>query len=289
MLWLKNFLDKMMNVPSVKELKKLCRKKVEIVWYAKYVVRPFSIYITKILLYTPITANQVSLIGMIFGICGAFAIGYGTVQSGIIGVMLLQFGYLLDCIDGEIARYYKQSSVNGIFIDFLGHRIVIPLIFLGAAFMIYMNNQNIYMLIIGILGAEASSSPLNTVKRNVIMSLSIHSNLDHYDFQKLSRDSDTKKEITPTPSTIERFMKAILFYPGNMNVISISVLGYYQYREIFTPLLLGYFILQILAQIGMAVSWYINNSVENEFISLIKNISNAYLNREVNNSKRDKN
>ncbi|MCH7954719.1 MAG: CDP-alcohol phosphatidyltransferase family protein [Candidatus Marinimicrobia bacterium] len=285
MLWLKNFLDKMMNVPSVKELKKICRKKVEIVWYAKYVVRPFSIYITKILLYTPITANQVSLIGMIFGICGAFAIGYGTFQSGIVGVMLLQFGYLLDCIDGEIARYYKQSSVNGIFIDFLGHRIVIPLIFLGAAFMIYMNSQNIYMLIIGILGAEASSSPLNTVKRNVIMSLSIHSNLDHYNFQKLSRDSDTKEGLTPTPSTAERFLKAILFYPGNMNVISISVLGYYQFREIFTLFLLGYFILQILAQIGMAVSWYINNSVENEFIGLIKNISNAYLNRDVINSK----
>ena len=70
-----------------------------------------------------------------------------------------------------------------------------------------------------------------------------------------------------------------------MNVISISVLSYYQFREIFTYLLLGYFILQILAQIGMAVSWYINNSVENEFIGLIKNISNAYLNRDVINSK----
>lgn len=285
MLWLKNFLDKMMNVPPVKELKKICRKKVETVWYAKYVVRPFSIYITKILLYTSITANQVSFIGMIFGICGAFAIGYGTIQSGFVGVMLLQFSYLLDCIDGEIARYYKRSSVNGIFIDFLGHRIVIPLIFLGAAFMIYMNSQNLYMLIIGILGAEASSSPLNTVKRNVLVSLGNQSNLDHYNFQKLSRDSNTKEEITSTPSSVERFMKAVLFYPGNMNVISISVLGYYQFREIFTYLLLGYFILQILAQIGMAVSWYINNSVENEFIGLIKNISNAYLNRDVINSK----
>jgi len=285
MLWLKNFLDKMMNVPPVIELKKICRKKVETVWYAKYMVRPFSIYITKILLYTSITANQVSLIGMTLGICGAFAIGYGTIQSGFVGVMLLQFSYLLDCIDGEIARYYKQSSVNGIFIDFLGHRIVIPLIFLGAAFMIYMNSQNLYMLIIGILGAEASSSPLNTVKRNVLVSLANQSNLDHYNFQKLSRDSNTKEEITSTPSSVERFMKAILFYPGNLNVISISVLSYYQFREIVTPFLLGYFLLQIFAQIGMGISWYINNSVENEFIRLIKNISNAYLNKEVVNSK----
>ncbi|MCH8271985.1 MAG: CDP-alcohol phosphatidyltransferase family protein [Candidatus Marinimicrobia bacterium] len=274
-----------MKVPPVKELKKVCRKNIETGWYPVYVVRPFSIYITKILLYTPVTANQVSLIGMLFGICGAFAIGYGTVQSGFIGVGLLQFGYVLDCIDGEIARYYKQSSVNGIFIDFLGHRIVIPLIFLGAAFMIYMNTQNIYMLIIGFLGAEASSSPLNTVKRNVLMSLSIHSNLDHFHFLKLSRDSNTKEELTSTPSTAERFLKAILFYPGNMNVISISVLGYYQFREIFTPFLLGYFVLQIVAQIGMAVSWYRNKSVEKDFISLVKNISNAYIDKEDLNSK----
>ena len=159
------------------------------------------------------------------------------------------------------------------------------MIFLGAAFMIYMNTQNLYMLIIGILGAEASSSPLNTVKRNVLVSLGNQSNLDHYNFQKLSRDSDTKEEITSTPSSVERFMKAILFYPGNLNVISISVLSYYQFREIVTPFLLGYFILQIFAQIGMGISWYINNSVDNEFIGLIKNTSNVYLNREVINSK----
>lgn len=271
-----------MTVPSVKELKIICRKKVETVWYAKYVVRPFSIYITKILLYTPITANQVSFLSMIMGVCGAFAIGYGTFRSGVMGVILLQVSYILDCIDGEIARYHKQSSVNGIFIDFLGHRIVIPLIFFGAAFMIYMNTQNIYMLIVGILGAEASSSPLNTVKRNVIMSLSNQSNLDQYDYQQLSSKSATNENKNSSPSFAKRFMKAILFYPGNLNVISISVLIYHPFKEIVTPLLLGYFVLQILVQIGMGISWYLNNSVENEFVSLLKNISDAHINKDKN-------
>ena len=277
-----------MTVPPVKELKKICRKKLETVWYAKYVVRPFSIYITKILLYTPITANQVSFLGMIVGICGAFAIGYGTFRSGVVGVILLQISYVLDCIDGEIARYHKQSSVNGIFIDFLGHRIVIPLIFLGTAFMIYMNTQNIYMLIVGILGAEASSSPLNTAKRNVIMSLSNKGNLDHYDYKQLSRESTTKENRISSLSIAGRFMKAILFYPGNLNVISISVLSYHLFREIVTPLLLSYFIMQILVQIGMGISWYKNNSVENEFIKLLKNISDTYLNNDVISLKKDK-
>jgi len=276
-----------MSVPPVKELKKLCRKKIETEWYATYVVRHFSIYITKILLYTPITANQVSFLGVIVGVCGAFAIGYGTFQSGIVGVILLQIGFVFDCVDGEIARYHKQSSVNGIFIDFLGHRIVIPLIFLGAAFMIYMNTQNIYMLIVGILGAEASSSPLNTAKRNVLMSLSNNSNLDHYDYKQLSRESKTKEPKISSLSTAERFIKAIMFYPGSLNVISISVLSYHHFREIVTPLLLSYFILQILIQIGMGISWYKNNSVEKEFINLLKNISDAYLNNDAINSKKD--
>jgi len=269
-----------MTVPPVKELKKICRKKIETVWYAKYVVRPYSIYITKILLYTPITANQVSLFGMIIGICGAFSIGYGTFRSGVVGVILLQFSYLLDCIDGEIARYRKQSSVNGIFIDFLGHRILIPLMFLGATFMIYMNTQNIFMLIVGILGAEAATSPLNTVKRNVIISLSNQSNLDHYDYKQLSRETNKKESGAFLQSFSGRFMKAILFYPGNLNAISLSVLTYHPYKEIVTPLLLGYFILHIIVQIGMGISWYINNSVESEFINLLKNISDAYLNKD---------
>jgi len=84
-------------------------------------------------------------------------------------------------------------------------------------------------------------------------------------------------------------MKAILFYPGNLNVISISVLGYHQFKEIVTLILLGYFILQIAAQIGIAISWYTNNSVENDFVNLIKNISNAYLNSEGIKSKGEKN
>lgn len=277
-----------MTVPPVKELKKICRKKIETVWYAKYVVRPFSIYITKILLYTPITANQVSFLGMIVGVCGAFAIGYGTFRSGVVGVILLQISYLLDCIDGEIARYHKQTSVNGIFIDFLGHRVLIPLIFLGTAFMIYMNTQNIYMLIVGIIGAEASSSPLNTAKRNVIISLSNQSNLDQYDYRQLSRKSIKKENGTSSLSILERYMKAVLFYPGNLNVISISVLIYHPFKEIVTPLLLGYFVLQIIVQIGMGISWYINNTVENEFINLLKNISDAYLNKDAINLKKDK-
>lgn len=277
-----------MSIPPVKELKKICRKKAEPVWYAKYVVRPFSIYITKVLLYTPVTANQISLIGMILGICSAFAIGYGTFQSALIGVALLQISYILDCIDGEIARFYKQSSVNGIFIDFLGHRIVIPLIFFGTAFMIFMNTQNIYMLILGILGAEAASSPMKAASRNVLMSLSNQSNLDHYNYKNFSRDFNLNEDKKTAQSRIARIVKAIAFYPGNINVISVFALTYHHFKEIVTPLLLGYFTLQILLQIGMGILWYINNSVEKDFVNLIKNISKAYQNTAVDDSREEK-
>ena len=38
----------------------------------------------------------------------------------------------------------------------------------------------------------------------------------------------------------------------------------------------------------MGISWYINNTVENEFINLLKNISDAYLNKDAINLKKDK-
>jgi len=48
--------------------------------------------------------------------------------------LLLQIGYILDCVDGEIARYKKQQSVRGVYLDLIGHQFVIPmfLFFVGV-------------------------------------------------------------------------------------------------------------------------------------------------------------
>lgn len=115
-------------IKTIKNLKSVCRKDFDSEPYAKYVIRHISIYITWLLVRTSITANQVTVLQNIFGVIGTVLFGYGKF---ITGAIFLQIGFILDCCDGEVARWKTQESKAGEYLDLMGHRIVIPLYFFG--------------------------------------------------------------------------------------------------------------------------------------------------------------
>lgn len=118
---------------SIKELRKICQEpKKEIgsqfcnIWY-----RPLSIYLTRLFLYTPITANQVTLLSILAGVLGGVFLAFRINLFDLIGAALLQIYWILDHVDGEIARYRKTGSLTGEYIDFAAHYIVYPLFLIG--------------------------------------------------------------------------------------------------------------------------------------------------------------
>ena len=112
--------------PTIRNLSFYC-KKIDKSRYAK-LLRPVSIHLTWLLVRTPITANQVTVLQCLVGLIGAVLLGYGKF---VLGAMFLQFGYILDLCDGEVARWKKQSSKAGNYLDLIGHRIVTPAMFFG--------------------------------------------------------------------------------------------------------------------------------------------------------------
>ncbi len=114
--------------PTIKNLKLICRKKVETEPYARWVGRPISIYFTWFFVRTPISANQVTILQGIFGLIGCLLFGCGRF---ILGSLFLQIGYILDCSDGEVARWENQQSASGEYLDLIGHIIIIPLMYFG--------------------------------------------------------------------------------------------------------------------------------------------------------------
>ena len=112
--------------PTIRNLKFYC-KKIDKSRYAK-LLRPISIRLTWLLVRTPVSANQVTILQVIVGIIGAVLLGYGQF---ILGAVFLQFGYILDLCDGEVARWKHQESKAGNYLDLIGHRIVTPAMFFG--------------------------------------------------------------------------------------------------------------------------------------------------------------
>ena len=139
-------------VEPIRELRAICQSKNEEErGYLKIVARRVSIYITKLLLYTPITGNQATLLYILSGLIAGIFFIPGNTWCTIVGAFLLQLWFVMDCVDGEVARYRKTSSLTGVYLDVLSHHIVHPYIFACVSFGIYNSLHDMKALIFGFL------------------------------------------------------------------------------------------------------------------------------------------
>jgi phosphatidylglycerophosphate synthase len=97
-------------------------------WIADLYQRRLSPYLTRILIRTPISANGVTWLMIITGA----SIGPALLIQGWVGIALAlflsQLQMLIDCCDGEVARWRDTKSPMGIFLDKLGHYLAESLI-----------------------------------------------------------------------------------------------------------------------------------------------------------------
>ena len=97
-------------------------------WIADFYQRRISPYLTRILLRTSISANGVTWLMIIVGA----SIGPSLLIQGWVGIALAlflsQLQMLIDCCDGEVARWRDTKSPMGIFLDKLGHYLAESLI-----------------------------------------------------------------------------------------------------------------------------------------------------------------
>jgi|GEM_PF-2633916 len=124
---------------SIKQLRKLGQvpARTHDGWYGRLVGRRISIYFTRLLLPLGVTPNQATLLSIGFGVAGGILLAFNRAGLSLIGVLLLQLWFVFDCVDGELARIKKQSSINGLFLDLVGHCVVDPSTFICLAFAAY--------------------------------------------------------------------------------------------------------------------------------------------------------
>jgi phosphatidylglycerophosphate synthase len=118
---------------AIDELKAICQtgKESDPGWYAVH--RRWSIWITAGLIDTGVTADQVSLAMMALGVGGAALLACSPAIAVAGGSVLLYVAFLLDKVDGEVARYRDECSPRGILLDRFHHRLIEPLAFVALA------------------------------------------------------------------------------------------------------------------------------------------------------------
>ncbi len=122
---------------TIGELKEICGKNAKSFIARQY--RKTSYYFTWILLYFHLTANQVSALGIIFGMFSTLFFITNNYYLFMIGSVIFFISVMADYCDGEVARYRKYKKLpnelyrlHGGFFDSLNH-LVPPMLFLSMS------------------------------------------------------------------------------------------------------------------------------------------------------------
>jgi phosphatidylglycerophosphate synthase len=97
-------------------------------WVADVYLRDISPHLTRYLVRTPISANQVTGLMILTGVGSAAALLIPGLPGGFLAAILGQMQMLWDCCDGEVARWRGTSSPTGVFLDRVGHYLTEALI-----------------------------------------------------------------------------------------------------------------------------------------------------------------
>ncbi|MGO3885628.1 MAG: CDP-alcohol phosphatidyltransferase family protein [Mycetocola sp.] len=90
-------------------------------WTASLYLRDLSPYVSWLLLRTQISANGVTVLMILTGWLTAAALLVPGIWGALLALVFGQFQMLIDCCDGEVARWRRTSSPAGAFLDAVGH------------------------------------------------------------------------------------------------------------------------------------------------------------------------
>lgn len=134
---------------KIKNFEKKAEKKEKDSFIAHFFVRRISKHITKILLHTNVTPNQVTFFTLLLVIIASGLFLTSNQTYLILGGFLLVISHVFDACDGEIARYRNLKSNFGKWFDTVTEGPKQYFIFAGLSIGLYLQTGNVIPLFLG--------------------------------------------------------------------------------------------------------------------------------------------
>ena len=149
-------------VESINELKQICLKRRydkahPQPWASKHINRHISIRFTRLCLILGLSANQATLTSLLLGIAAGIFFTRPQPLYWFIGLLILYLALIFDNVDGEIARYRKQSSSEGMYFDIIVMYFLYPYILACMSFGLYFIIQGLEVFVAGFLAVIGMS------------------------------------------------------------------------------------------------------------------------------------
>jgi phosphatidylglycerophosphate synthase len=116
-----------LSLPSIAELRAVTQPESHLAraggehWAGRLYMRRLSPYLTRLLVGTRLSANAVTGLMIPAGLLAAASLSFPGVLPAVGAVVLVQLQLLLDCADGEVARWRRTLSPAGVYLDQIAH------------------------------------------------------------------------------------------------------------------------------------------------------------------------
>ncbi|MFI7434412.1 DUF5941 domain-containing protein [Micromonospora haikouensis] len=103
-------------------------------FFTTFFVSTWSPYVTKASAKLGLTPTGVTAISVLFAAVAAVLFGVGGRPALVTGAVLLYLGFVLDCVDGQLARYTRHFSAWGGWLDTMADRAKEYLVYAGLGY-----------------------------------------------------------------------------------------------------------------------------------------------------------
>lgn len=127
-----------MSTPTVAELRRVCQPAglTERLngehWAGRWYMRRVSIHATRLFLRLGTSPNQLTAAMIFAGVAAGPILLFPGLTGAVLCVLLVQLYLLLDCSDGEVARWTRRTSIQGVYLDRVGHYLAEASLMIGV-------------------------------------------------------------------------------------------------------------------------------------------------------------
>lgn len=114
-------------------------------FFSVFFLRKFSKILTWVAIKIGATPNQVTIVSFLIGLYSAYSFSRGEFLHTLLGAVLLQVSIIVDCVDGELARYTRKFSKLGAWLDAVTDRVKEYLVYLGLAYGAAKSGENLWI------------------------------------------------------------------------------------------------------------------------------------------------
>jgi phosphatidylglycerophosphate synthase len=115
-------------------------------FYSTYVLRRASKPVTTLALRLGLSPNRISLMSLVIGLSAAACFATGSWWGLLVGALLMQASLVVDCVDGEVARFTRSFSQLGAWLDASTDRVKEYAAYAGLALGSARSGRDIWLL-----------------------------------------------------------------------------------------------------------------------------------------------